>query len=63
MTQTPYEEINELVKTLKQVKEITLEGTDSEYFSKKQLLALIEVSKGIIAVSEDIISSIDEEEE
>lgn len=58
---TPYEEINELVKTLRQIKEITLEGTDLEYFSKEQLLSLIEISKQVISVSETMISNIENE--
>ena len=58
---TPYEEINELVGTLRQVKEVTLEGTDLEYFSKAQLLSLIEVSQQMTDVAKTMVAQMEEE--
>lgn len=60
MTLTPYEEINELINKMKEAKE-TLNGTDAEYFSGKQLNSLIEISKEIVSISNDVLSGMEKE--
>lgn len=56
---TPYEEIGLLIRKMRDAKE-TLEGTDTEYFSKEQLEDLNKLSNEVAAVSFRMISNFSE---
>jgi hypothetical protein len=56
---TPYEEIYELIQKMKEGK-ATLEGTDLEYFEEKHLVELVEMTKELNLVGNEVLSSIRE---
>lgn len=59
---TPYEEINEVNKQLNVLKEVTLKGTDLEYFGYQQIIDLNNISQEIAILTRQMLHAMNEED-